>query len=89
MAGALLDDEDLQRLTGTKQPKRQCAWLDKHSWVYLPPERRGDRPKVARAYHDARLSGQTPSQPAGERRRVGPRVNWMLNAASYPPPQPT
>lgn len=84
MADALLDDEDLQRLTGTKQPKRQCAWLDKHGWVYLPPERRGERPRVARAYHDARLSGQLVQQPpqqAAERRRTRPTVNWMHSPA--------
>lgn len=82
MADALLDAEDLQRLTGTKQPKRQCAWLEANGWVFLPPARRGDIPKVARAYHDARLSGRAPEQPQqpqqGQQRRAGPRLDWML-----------
>lgn len=77
MADALLDAEDLQRLTGTKQPKRQCAWLEANGWVYLPPARRGDIPKVSRAYHDARLSGRAPEQPKTER-RAGPRLDWMM-----------
>lgn len=76
MADALLDAEDLRRLTGTKQAKRQCDWLRANGWVFLPPARRGDRPKVARAYHDARLSGRTPGDGV-ERVGARPRLDWM------------
>lgn len=54
---ALMSREELRALTGTKQPKRMCAWLDARGWAHEPPARRGDVPKVLRAYRDARLSG--------------------------------
>jgi hypothetical protein len=54
---ALMLREELVALTATTQPKRMCAWLAARGWVYEPPSRRGDIPKVLRAYRDARLSG--------------------------------
>lgn len=56
-----LERDELESLTGLKQPKRMCAWLTARGWVFEAPARRGDVPKVARAYHDARMSGQQPS----------------------------
>ncbi len=53
----LLSREELLVLTGTMQPKRMCQWLEMRGWAFEPPARRGDTPKVLRAYHDARLSG--------------------------------
>jgi hypothetical protein len=58
--GALMSRDELGALTGTLQPKRMCAWLESRGWVYEPPARRGDIPKVLRAYRDARLSGIQP-----------------------------
>jgi len=54
---ALLSCAELRALTGTKQPKRMCTWLETRGWVHEPPARRGELPKVLRAYRDARLSG--------------------------------
>lgn len=54
--------DELGALTGTKQPKRMSAWLDARGWAYEPPARRGDIPKVLRAYRDARLSGLQPDR---------------------------
>jgi hypothetical protein len=52
-----LTRDDLIALTGYEQPKRMCAWLQERSWVFEPPARRGDVPKVACEYHDARMTG--------------------------------
>lgn len=58
----LMTREELRSLTGTTQPKRMCAWLEARGWVHEPPARRGDIPKVLRAYLDARLSGARPER---------------------------
>lgn len=58
----LMSREELATLTGTKQPKRMCAWLEARSWAHEPPSRRGDIPKVLRTYRDARLSGLRPER---------------------------
>ena len=72
----LLTPDELQALTGTKQPKRQTDWLKARGWVFEPPSRRGECPKVGRAYAEARMAGRqiTPDQP----RRVAPSADWML-----------
>ena len=70
----LLTRDELVQLTGTKQPARMCSWLTARSWVFEPPARRGDVPKVDRGYYAARMSGQQPGQ-----RRVGPRLDFMLS----------
>lgn len=72
-----LTRDDLVALTGYEQPKRMCAWLRTRGWVYEAPARRGDVPKVARAYHDARMSG---TLVAGGLRRDGPHLDFMLSA---------
>lgn len=59
---ALMSREELGALTGTRQPKRMCAWLEARGWAHEPPARRGDVPKVLRAYRDARLSGLQPER---------------------------
>lgn len=69
-----LDRADLVSLTGMNQPKRMCDWLIARGWVFEMPARRGDIPKVAHAYHDARMSGQKPAP-----RRTGPQLDFMLN----------
>jgi hypothetical protein len=72
-----LTRDDLVALTGYQQPRRMCAWLRARGWVYEAPARRGDVPKVARAYHDARMSGATAFDHGY---REGPRMDFMLNA---------
>lgn len=76
MAPLLLTPDELQALTGTKQPKRQADWLKARGWKFEPPTRRGDCPKVGRAYAEARMAGLqvTTDQP----RRVAPSADWML-----------
>ena len=77
VADLLLSRADLEALTGTVQPKRMCAWLTARVWVFEAPSRRGDIPKVDRAYYLARMSGQ--KQPIdGEKRRSRVNVDWML-----------
>ena len=72
----LLTPGELQALTGTKQPKRQADWLKARGWQFEPASRRGECPKVGRAYAEARMAGRqmTPDQP----RRVAPSADWML-----------
>lgn len=79
MPDLLLDRASLERLTGTVQPKRMCAWLAARGWVFEAPARRGDIPKVDRDYYHARMSGEKPS--AKQKRREGPRVDWMTEPA--------
>jgi hypothetical protein len=66
MSDTYLTRDELTTLTGTKQPKRMAAWLEARHWVFEPPERRSEIPRVARAYHDAKMSGE---QPGRTRRR--------------------
>lgn len=71
----LLTREELELLTGTKQPKRMGQWLAARGWHHEQPARRGDVPKVDRAYYAARMSGQQP-QP---QQRTRLRLDFMLN----------
>jgi len=73
----LLTRDDLTALTGTKQPKRMCDWLAARHWVFELPARRGDVPKVARAYYDARMTGRPLTESAP---RIGPRVDFFAEA---------
>jgi len=70
----LLTREELVLLTSLVQPKRMCAWLTARGWVFETPSRRGDVPKVDRAYYAARMSGQQAAP-----RRVKPNFDFMLN----------
>jgi hypothetical protein len=71
----------LEKLTGTVQPKRMCAWLAKNLWVFVPSARRGHIPTVARAYHDAQMSGQNPAAATARRRR--PTTDWMTKPNAW------
>ena len=72
----LLSPDELRDLTGTKQAKRQADWLKARGWVFEPASRRGECPKVGRAFAEARMAGRqiSPDQP----RRVAPSADWML-----------
>ena len=70
----LLKRPELEELTGTKQPLRMAAWLESRHWVYEPPERRGEIPKVSRQHFEDRMSGKS-STP---RRSNGPRVDFFF-----------
>jgi hypothetical protein len=59
----LLTRDELQALTGTKQAKRMCDWLTVHGWVFVPPTRRAEAPKVSRAYSEARLASVSKAPP--------------------------
>lgn len=63
---------ELVELTGYKQPARMIAWLTARGWVFEPPARRGDPPRVDRAYYRARMFGEV--KPA---RRVEPNFDFM------------
>lgn len=75
MSALLLTPTELHALTGTKQPKRQADWLKARGWRFEPPTRRGESPKVGRAYAEARMAGLqvSPDKP----RRVAPSADWM------------
>ncbi len=68
----ILTRQDLESLTGFKQPKRMCEWLEARGWVFEPHSRPGDFPKVDRAYYTQRMTGQHPT-----RRTNGPRLDFM------------
>lgn len=70
-----LSADELVALTGYRQPARMVAWLDARQWVYEAPARRGDIPKVGRAYAEARMAGRQPEADSG--RRVAPSADWM------------
>lgn len=74
MSDLLLSADELAALTGQRQPARMIRWLDQRAWVYEPPARRGDIPKVDRSYYLAKMSGQAPSA----QRRNGPALDFML-----------
>lgn len=73
----ILSADELVALTGYRQPKRMCDWLTARGWVFEPPARRGDIPKVARAYHDARMTGR---QLPELERRTAPRLDFFAEA---------
>lgn len=70
----VLSREELEALTGLRQPKRMCEWLEQRTWVFEAPCRRGELPKVDRAYYLARMSGQQ----AKAARNVGPQLDFMM-----------
>ncbi len=67
----LLTREHLAALTGTKQPKRMCAWLTERGWAFEPPRGRADIPKVDQEYYSAKMSGKVTAGPV----RSKPRLN--------------
>ena len=67
----LLQNVEVQELTGFKLPSRQVQWLHAGGWIY-ETDRHG-RPRIARSYFDARMSGQTSSG-----RRDTPRVEFLF-----------
>lgn len=69
-----LTPEDLHSLTGYRQAKRQAEWLAARGWIFEPPARRGERPKVDREYYLGRMSGQAP---AATRRRSALNLDAM------------
>lgn len=73
--GLLMTRRQLEDLTGTKQPARMAAWLERRHWVYEPAARRGEIPRVSLAYFEARMSGQSTIHAQG--RRSAPRLDFM------------
>lgn len=70
----LLTRDEIEELTGAKTAAAQCRWLDMKNWIYETDTK--GRPKVARAYFDARMTGA----PLPGQRRNGPRLGFMLGA---------
>jgi hypothetical protein len=73
-AAALLTRDELEALTGRRQVAAMVKWLHRHNWVYEAPDRRGDIPKVARSFFNAKMTG-TPLPHAN--RREAPRVDFF------------
>lgn len=73
----LLTLDELQALTGYRTRSKMIQWLTQRDWVFEPPTKRGDIPKVSRAYFTARMSGQQPT----ERRKL-PNLDWMTSPRS-------
>jgi hypothetical protein len=48
-----LTRDELVNLTSYHQPARMQAWLLARGWVFEPAQRRGDVPRVDRAYYEA------------------------------------
>jgi Domain of unknown function (DUF4224) len=70
----LLSATELHELTGFCKPYKMIEWLVQRGWVFEPPLKRGDIPKVDRTYFHARMSGQAPGP-----RRVRPNLEWMTS----------
>ncbi len=70
-----LTKAELRDLTGFERTKKMIGWLEARGWVFEPPARRGDIPKVDRAYYLARMSGRS----AQGVKRVEPSFDFMLN----------
>lgn len=75
----ILTPAEVQSLTGYAQPVRQAAWLKDRGWIFEPPRRRGESPKVSRAYFEARMAGKAPEAHA---QRQAPRFAWMTQGAA-------
>lgn len=73
----LLTRAELAELTATEQPKRMRKWLQERDWAHEPPARRGDIPKVDRAYYSARMSGALTTAAPHQRARL--RLDFMMN----------
>lgn len=60
-----LSAAELAELTGYQpnQFERMRAWLESRHWPFEQP-RKGTCPRVLRAYHDRRLSGELQAPPA-------------------------
>ena len=56
-ASLILSRDELESLTGFRQSKRMCEWLEQRTWVFEAPCRRGELPKVDRTYYLSRMSG--------------------------------
>lgn len=80
VSGLLLTDSELRGLTGTKQPKRMVVWLSARGWIFEAPTRRGELPKVGRAYAESRMAGQPIDTTAP--RRVAASADWMLTRSA-------
>jgi hypothetical protein len=74
----LLTREELEELTGTRQPKRMTAWLTERGWVHDAGNGRSGTPKVDRTYYLARMSG-TAHRPV----RIGPRLDFMQQRSQH------
>lgn len=68
-----LSRAELRSLTGRRQVAAMVSWLHRHNWVYEAPDGRGDIPKVARSYFNAKMTGA----PLPGARRAGPRVDFF------------
>lgn len=62
---------EIEALTGFKLPARQISWLEFRGWIF-ETDRKG-RPKVARTYFNARMTGL--NLPG---RRIGPRMEFLF-----------
>lgn len=72
--GLLLTRDELRELTGFAKPSKMTEWLQARDWVFEPSCKRGEVPKVDRAYYLARMSGQAPGP-----KRHRPNLEWMTS----------
>ena len=79
MPDLILTPAEVQSLTGYAQPVRQAAWLKDRGWIFEAPRRRGESPKVSRAYFEARMAGKATEAQA---QRQAPRFAWMTQGAA-------
>lgn len=69
----ILTREELQMLTGLKRSSSMKSWLEHRGWLFEPPNKSSDFPKVARQYFDYRMSGT----PLPGQRRSGPNLDFF------------
>lgn len=69
-----LSDAELTELTARSTAGGQIKWLEHQGWPYV---RRADgKPRVLRAYHDAKLMGREPDATAATAERCQPK--WTV-----------
>ena len=65
-ASLLLSRDELNELTGTRQPARQRRSLDEKGWPFVDAFGRGQHPRVARTVLASRMIGRDPTRKAPE-----------------------
>lgn len=71
--GILLSRSELTDLTGAFRSSAMVHWLERRNWIFEPPAKSGDYPKVARAYFLSRMTGASVT---GQRREM-PRLSFL------------
>lgn len=70
-----LTPDELRDLTDLEQPAAQVRWLRDHGWVHEVGA--SGRPKVSRAYYDAKMAGRATEAPESAAARTRPDLEAL------------